>query len=85
MRTINQYDPTVPIVDHTGTINDSFNIWIKQVTDRGLIIGTGSPEGVVEARQGVEYLDKTGLAGAVKFIKQLNDIAGDRTKGWVAI
>lgn len=84
-RTISVYDPTVPLVDQTGSTGDAFNIWLKQVTDRGLLIGTGSPEGVVEAQQGIEYMDETGAAGAVKYIKQLSNIAGDRTKGWVAI
>ena len=55
------------------------------MTRLDLIIGTGSPEGVIEATVGREYMDDTGLAGAVKFIKQLPDIGGDRTKGWVAV
>lgn len=63
----------------------AFNVWVRQVTERGLLIGSGSPEGVVEAQQGAEYMDEDGLAGAVKFIKQKASIAGDRTMGWVAI
>ena len=85
-RTISIYDPSIPLVwSQTGTANAFFNVWIKQVTDRGLLIGTGSPEGVVEAQQGVEYLDETGGVGAVKYIKQLASIADDRTRGWVVI
>jgi hypothetical protein len=49
------------------------------------LIGTGSPEGVVEAQQGVEYMDETGTTGSVKWIKQLADISGDKSQGWVAI
>lgn len=84
-RTIVTYSSTVPIVTPEGIPSDVFNFWIRQVTDRGLYIGTGSPEGVLEAQQGAEYLDETGIAGAVKYIKQVSAIAGDRTKGWVAI
>ena len=85
-RTISIYDPSIPLVwSQSGMANTFFNVWIKQVTDRGLLIGTGSPEGVIEAQQGVEYLDETGTAGAVKYIKQSAAVAGDRTKGWVAI
>lgn len=65
--------------------HDTFNLWVRQVTERGLIIGTGNPENVVTAQQGVEYMDEAGPAGAVKYIKQVADIGGDRSKGWVAI
>ena len=84
--TINKIDPSWPIVwPRTGIASDNFRLFILQVEERGLTIGTGSPEGVVEAQQGAEYMDDAGLAGAVKFIKQLADIGGDRTLGWVAI
>jgi hypothetical protein len=84
-RTITTFDPKVPLVQQEGEPTSTFNYWIKQVTDRGLLIGTGSPEGVVEAQQGVEYMDEAGAAGFVLYIKQESDDAGDRTKGWVAI
>ncbi len=85
-QTITRFDSQVPLVlPQTGMASEAFNIWVRQVTERGLLIGTGTPEGYVEAQQGAEYMDETGIAGAVKYIKQLADIAGDRTKGWVAI
>ena len=83
--TVITYDASFPIADDKRVMNDAFRIWVQQVTQRGLLIGTGSPEGVIEAQQGMEYMDETGLTGAVKFIKQSADIAGDRTMGWVAI
>jgi len=76
---------TAPIVDENGVMDDVFQRWVTQMTRLDLIVGTGSPEGVIEATVGREYLDDTGLAGAVKFIKQLPDIGGDRTQGWVAV
>lgn len=84
--TINRINHTSPIVDPSnGFTTDQFRIFINQVIERGLIIGTGSPAGVVEAQQGVEYMDEAGAAGSVKWIKQLSDVAGDKTQGWVAI
>ena len=78
-------DANLSIVDANGVATDVFQRWLTEITNLDLIIGTGSPEGVIEANVGREYLDDAGLVGAVKFIKQLADIAGDRTKGWVAV
>ena len=77
-------DANTPITDG-NKMTDGFQRWMSQVSRLDLIVGTGSPEGVIEATVGREYLDNTGAAGAVKFIKQLPDIGGDRTQGWVAI
>jgi len=78
-------DTDSPLVDSEGRASDEFQRYLDQVTNLDLIIGTGSPEGVIEATVGREYMDDAGLAGAVKFIKQSADIGGDRTLGWVAI
>lgn len=85
MSNIPNPDADLSIVDANGVMTDVFQRWVTSMTNLDLIIGTGSPEGVIEAQVGREYLDDTGVAGAVKFIKQLADIAGDRTKGWVAV
>jgi len=80
------YDSTVPLIwPNNGIIRDAFNVWVKQVTDSGLLIGTGTPVGNVEAERGKFYMDDAGAAGSVLFIKQLADVAGDRTQGWVAV
>lgn len=50
-----------------------------------LIKGNGAPEGEVEAVEGREYMDRDGVAGAIKYIKRDDDIAGDTTMGWVLI
>jgi hypothetical protein len=78
-------DAELSIVDDKGVMSDVFQRWVTEMTNLDLIIGTGTPEGVIEATVGREYLDDAGAAGAVKFIKQSADIAGDRTKGWVAV
>ncbi len=78
-------DAETSIVNVDGVMNDNFQRWVTDVTNEGLIIGTGSPEGSIDANVGREYLDDTGLSGAIKFIKQKADILGDKTKGWVAV
>lgn len=84
--TIKRIDTTYPVIDPMGGyVTDQFRLFILQVTERGLLIGDGSPVGVVSAQQGVEYMDENGIAGAVKWIKQKADIAGDKTQGWIAI
>lgn len=85
MPNIAPIDSNTPIVTGDGVMSDIFQRWMNQVTRNDLLIGTGSPEGVIEAQIGREYMDDTGLAGAVKFIKQLPDIGGDRTQGWVEV
>ena len=77
---------TMPLTNPlNGLAVDQFRNFLLQVEQRGLIIGSGSPLGVIEAQQGVEYMDENGIAGAIKWIKQAADIGGDKTLGWVAI
>jgi hypothetical protein len=76
---------SIPIVQQDGTPTDSFAYWLTLVTRTDIIVGTGSPEGVVEATIGQEYMDSSGTAGSIKYIKRDADIAGDRTKGWILI
>ena len=50
-----------------------------------MIVGTGSPEGVIDAPQTANYMDDAGTAGNIKYIKRDADIAGDSTKGWILV
>lgn len=83
--TITRINAVAPIVDNDGYPVQQFRTFILQVQERGLIIGTGSPEGVVEAEQGVEYMDTTGTAGAIKYIKRDANIGGDKSQGWILV
>lgn len=58
----------------------AFASWAHQITALGILTGTGSPEGVIEADRKTLYLDTSGGL----YIKRDADIAGDRTKGWIA-
>lgn len=83
--TIARLDHSQPIVAKNGMATDHFRLFLLQVAERGLLIGTGSPDGVVEAQQGVFYMDDAGAAGSVLWLKQLADVSGDKTDGWIAI
>jgi hypothetical protein len=73
------------IVDEEGQMQQTFQIWVEQMTDLDMIVGTGSPEGVVEARQTREYMDDAGTAGLIKYIKKLDDVGGDKSLGWILV
>ncbi len=68
-----------------GSPSAQMNTWLKSMTDKALIIGTGSPESVVEASQGAVYMDDSGVTGAILYIKRDADISGDKTQGWVVV
>ena len=80
-------EATRPIVDDNLTQHDVFREWIrlitKEVNESSLITGTGSPEGAVEARKSREYFDDTGAASNNRYTKQVDDVAGNKTLGWI--
>lgn len=76
---------SVAVVDDDKKPLQVLQLFAEEVCRLQTIIGTGSPEGVVEATVLREYMDLTGGAGAVKYIKRLADIGGNRKMGWVAI
>ena len=82
---LTQPDANRPFVDKSGVMTEQARIWFSVITDRALIVGNGSPESVIEAIIGAEYMDLDGATGAIKYIKRDADIAGDKTKGWILI
>lgn len=76
---------TRPIIDDKGEMSQEMRTWTQIVTSQLLIVGTGSPETVVEAGQGSRYMDDAGTTGNIEYIKRDDNIAGDRTKGWILI
>lgn len=77
--------PTFPIVTEERTMTSVFKNFALEIHKQSLQIGTGSPEGVLEASKGSEYMDDTGTTGSIKYIKKSEDIAGDRKKGWILV
>jgi len=77
--------PSIPVVDKDGKPLRILQLFSEDVRRMSTIIGAGSPESIVEAVVGQEYLDTTGAPGLVKYVKQLPDIGGNRKLGWVPI
>ena len=74
-----------PIVEENRTMSREFQQWVRAVNLSNPIVGTGSPEGVVNADQYALYLDDAGAAGAVEYRKMLPDIGNDTTQGWIQV
>ncbi len=77
--------PSFPFVDERGYLTSRAQEFVLEVHKQSVIIGTGSPEGVLEAPQWSEYIDDSGTTGSLKWVKKLEDISGDRTQGWILI
>lgn len=82
---VSELSRSIPIIDAQGRPLNVLHQFSIDVAKLPTIVGTGSPEGLIEAEVAREYLDTTGGPGAVKYVKQLSDIGGDRKLGWVAI
>lgn len=78
-------DQSTPVVKPDLTPTTALQLFSEDLVSMQLIIGTGSPEGVYEARQGREYMDQTGSTGNIKWIKRLSDIGGNKALGWVLV
>jgi hypothetical protein len=68
--------PHLPTADAAATEN-------FEAIARHLIVGQGSPAGVVGAPVGVMYLDEEGGAGTTLYVKETAAHPTD-TNGWVA-
>jgi len=66
-------------------MSQAFRTWTISASLSIPIVGTGSPEGALEARQYQLYIDSAGAAGAIEYRKMLPDIGGDRTQGWILV
>ena len=74
---------TRPIVDENANMSQEFRAWVQTISNRSLIIGVGSPEGMIEAVVGSAYMDSTASTGSVQYVKQKADIGGDKKQGWI--
>ncbi len=82
---VNPLGRSIPVVDDNGKPTQELSIFSEAVAALDPIVGTGSPEGVVEARQARFYIDDSGASGSVLYAKVLNDIGGDRKQGWILV
>ena len=82
---INQLNRAQAIVDKNGLMSDRFQDWAQNVTRLAIITGEGSPEGLVEALQTQLYMNITGTAGNILYIKRDADINGNKSMGWILV
>tara|TARA_R110002049_G_scaffold160968_1_gene325949 strand:+ start:616 stop:870 length:255 start_codon:yes stop_codon:yes gene_type:complete len=74
-----------PIVESDGTMAQPFRQFTQDASLSIPIVGAGSPEGVIEARQYSLYINSTGISGSIEYRKMLPSIGGDVTQGWIAV
>lgn len=78
-----------PITESDGSLTIQSRTYFLALDDAvnlsTVISGTGSPEGAIEALATKQYMDLAGVAGAIKYIKQVDDVAGDKSLGWVLV
>lgn len=80
-----QLNALFPVVEADGKMTRQFREWANDVADSLPLTGSGSPEGVVEAPQFSFYIDESGSAGSILYIKISASIAGDRSQGWLGV
>jgi len=56
-------------------------LFMQAIANRAMIIGTGSPEGVITATVGALYMDDAGVSGSILYIKR----SGNGASGWVLV
>lgn len=77
--------PVRPIIEPDFTMEASFRASLIKLFSRSLIVGSGNPDGVVEANQGALYMDQDAAAGDILYVKRLASVSGDVTLGWRAV
>lgn len=82
---MNPLNPNTPIVNADGIVTEAFRTLLLQLTNNFLLTGQGAPEGVLVASKGVRYMDEDGVTGSVLYIKQKDNIGGDRSLGWILV
>lgn len=72
-----------PFLDKLLRLSQRTRTWINAVTDLQILTGSGSPECVVSARSDRLYRDTANSSDL--YIKDVDEIARDKTKGWKLI
>ena len=75
-----------PIIEEDGSLTAQSRLFFGAIFRQSLIIGTGSPEGAVEASIGASYMNDAGTAGSILYIKRdADDGADDKSIGWILV
>lgn len=75
----------IAMVDEKGLMSIEVSNFFNLVGDLAIAEGSGSPEGVLEARVTKLYMDTAGTAGNILYVKRDSDIGGDATQGWILV
>ena len=75
----------IPVVDESGIMSGEMQAFVNLVAVLSILEGSGSPEGVINAKVTKLYMDTSGTAGNILYIKRDEDIGGDATRGWVLV
>jgi len=75
----------VRLVKENRVATKVFRTFLNKVAALSIIEGDGSPEGTVDAGVTRLYMDISGTPGSILYIKKLEDIGNDTTKGWILI
>ena len=77
--------PATRPITNGGILTQEARSYFRVITERALVIGEGSPEGLVEAEKGTTYMDELGTTGSILYIKKQDEIGGDRANGWLLV
>lgn len=73
------------IIKESGIPSDRFAAFIEEITRQvnlnTVLTGTGSPEGAVEASPTQLYMDDSGTAGNILYVKK----TGTGSTGWILV
>lgn len=79
-------EPIDAVVKEDGTMFDRFMNWTQDVTSVLNFVtptsGSGTPEGVVEAKTGKFYTD---TVVPNLYWKSVDDVAGNKSNGWLVV
>jgi len=73
------------IINPDGSMTVLLSDFFAELAELTIAEGTGSPEGILEASATKQYMDTTGLTGAILYIKQVDSVAGDKSLGWILV
>lgn len=82
---VNPLSMAEPVVDNSGRPLRNLNLFSEALSRITILSGSGSPEGVVPSRSKRLYMDTAGSSGSILYIKQVDDVGGDKTMGWVLV
>jgi hypothetical protein len=78
-------DANSPFLDDAGRMVQRVRAWVNAVSRDVTISGNGSPEGVVDALPKTRYMDESGTAGSILYIKRDAQVGGDKKLGWILV